>query len=94
MTFMDIVFVYLENQLLTRTTLCQQIATDVARPQEVYNVTVSRSRLSLFIHIHVFVLWRHYLQTQVINPSIHLCYIYKPSLLFSVVASFLSAWGY
>jgi len=32
-------------------------------------------------------------QTQVINPSIHLCYIYKPSLLCSVVASFLSAWG-
>ena len=29
---MDIVVVYLENHLLTHNTLCEQIATEVARP--------------------------------------------------------------
>jgi len=29
---MEIVFVYLENNLLTHNTLCEQIATEVAHP--------------------------------------------------------------
>ena len=32
MTFMDIVFVYLESHVLTHNTLCEQIATEVSRP--------------------------------------------------------------
>jgi len=41
MTFVDIVVVYLENQLLKRNTLCEKIATEVARPSGGLHSTMS-----------------------------------------------------
>jgi hypothetical protein len=57
-----------------------------------------QDRISPYSSTHYIFMFSSYddiiWQTQVINPSIHLCYVYRPSLLFSAVASFLSAWGY